>query len=174
MLPVKWIGALFILLAAATLGNRQAARQRRRVSELEEFRLALRLLSAEVGYTATPLPRALKEVVPRLGQEEVRNFFREAVGRLAEGGENAGGAWTYATEKSRRSLALEGADLAAVLRAAAGLGGLGRVEQVKQLEAAEAELAKLAAEAAEGLAGREKMWRYLGVLGGITVVILLL
>ncbi len=174
MLPVKWIGALLILLAAASLGNRQAARQRRRVLELEEFRLALRLLSAEIGYTATPLPRALKEVIPRLGRREVRDFFREAAGRLAMEGENAGGAWSYATEKSRVNLALEEADRLAILRAAAGLGGLGRVDQVKQLEMAEAELAKLAAEAAEGLAGREKMWRYLGVLGGITVVILLL
>ena len=58
--------------------------------------------------------------------------------------------------------------------AAAGLGGLGRDDQLKQLAATEALLAAHAAEAAANFTGSEKMWRYLGVLSGMAVVILLL
>lgn len=66
----KWLGAFMILAAAATWGNEQAAVMRRRVKELEDFRLGLRLLSAEIGYTSTPLPRALENVHHRLSKTD--------------------------------------------------------------------------------------------------------
>ena len=57
------------------LGEMKAARTRHRVAELEDFCLALRLLSAEIGYTSTPLPRALVQVASRLQRKPVRDFF---------------------------------------------------------------------------------------------------
>jgi stage III sporulation protein AB len=175
-MPVKWLGALLILCAAYSLGNRQALKLRRRVAELEEFRLALRLLMAEIGYTATPLPKALDILAARLRRAEVGAFFRAVRRNLAVEGQvcDASEAWMEAACCSRRELALTEEDMAVLIRAGAGLGGLGRENQVRQLELVDAQLARLAEEAAKGCSDREKMWRYLGVLGGIAVVILLL
>lgn len=170
----KTLGAVFIVLSAFLLGEQQAARLRRRVAQLAEFRLALKLLAAEIGYTATPLPLALRGITARLRRPDVVLFFQEAASALGEEGiPDAEAAWSKAAERARRKLELSGEDWAAVHRAAAGLGGLGRESQVKQLEMAELELARLMTEAAAGCREKEKMWRYLGVLSGMALVILL-
>lgn len=73
----KWAGAILIVIAAALCGNLRAAQMQRRVKQLEEFRLAMRLLMAEIGYTATPLPRALEHVQERLNDERVKREIKE-------------------------------------------------------------------------------------------------
>ncbi|MCL5982751.1 MAG: stage III sporulation protein AB [Firmicutes bacterium] len=176
MLWDRWVGLVLVLGAFYGLGEFKASQTRRRVAELEEFRLALRLLSAEIGYTSTPLPRALAMVSGRLQREPVREFFLLAgeflggEGRLAE----AAHSWAAAAERQRGILALTGDDWATLLRGAAGLGALGRSDQVRQLELAGGQLAELAAEAASRCRDGEKIWRYLGALAGLAVVILLL
>lgn len=172
---IKWLGALLIVGAATAWGNQQAERMKRRVRELEEFRLALRLLIAEIGYTATPLPRALDLVQNRLRGQPVRTFFAEALRQLQKPDVvDAAAAWQQAAGIVRAELALEPDDWPILLRASAGLGGLGRENQIKQLEAAEAALGAHAATAAAICERGERMWRYLGVMGGIAVVIILL
>jgi len=172
----KWVGLVLVLGAFYGLGELKASQTRRRVAELEEFRLALRLLSAEIGYTSTPLSRALISVAGRLRREQVREYFLVAgellggQGRLAEAAQS----WAAAAERQRSALALTDDDWAALLRGAAALGTLGRADQVRQLELAGGQLAELAAEAATRCREGEKMWRYLGALGGLAVVILLL
>lgn len=171
----RWAGVLLVFAATYGLGELKATRTRRRVVELEEFCLALRLLSAEIGYTSTPLPRALVQVAGRLQRKPVRDFFLLAgemlsgEGRLAE----AAFSWAAAEERQRTALALTGEDWAALLRGAAGLGALGRSDQVRQLEMAGRQLSERCAEAAARCRDAEKMWRYLGALGGLAVVILL-
>lgn len=171
----KWLGAFMILAAAATWGNEQAAVMRRRVKELEDFRLGLRLLSAEIGYTSTPLPRALENVHHRLSKTTVRNFFSET-GRLLKEPEvgDATAAWSGAMDRVKHQLTLTQEDWPVLMRAGAGLGNMGRDHQIQQLEAAQMQLASHAATAAARCEGGEKMWRYLGVMGGLAVVILLL
>jgi len=171
----KWTGATLIVIAAALWGNMQAGQMQRRVKQMEEFRLALRLLMAEIGYTATPLPRALEHVQDRLGDERVKTFFAEIVRQLGRPDVgDASLAWLRASEVCRRQLSLRAEDWPLIIRAAAGLGGLGRESQLKQLEAVEIQLAGHTARAAANCARSEKMWRYLGVLGGAALVIILL
>ncbi|NLM52536.1 MAG: hypothetical protein GX197_06925 [Firmicutes bacterium] len=171
----KCVGALCILSASLWWSNLQIAKLKARVRQLEAFRLGLRLLAAEVGYTATPLPRALKQVAKQLGVESVSAFFQAVCRNLQEEKfSDATGAWLAAIEAKRENLQLTANDWMILSRAAAGLGGLGRDDQLKQLAAAETQLAAQAAEAAAAFAGSEKMWRYLGILSGLAVVILLL
>ncbi|HZK25849.1 MAG TPA: stage III sporulation protein AB [Oscillospiraceae bacterium] len=172
---IKWLGAVLILAAALMWGNLQAAKLRARVRELEEFRLALRLLAAEIGYTATPLPRALEQVGKRLGNQGVQAFLAAVRQQLQDPQTaDASTAWLAAVHSVKPLLCLTPEDWAVVARASAGLGGLGRDDQLKQLAAAETQLAAQAVEAAALCASNEKMWRYLGALSGLTVVILLL
>jgi stage III sporulation protein AB len=173
---LKWLGALMILSAALAWGNCQAVRLQRRLAEIEEFRTALRLLVAEIGYTATPLPRAVDHVISRLRRPQVCAFFKQVRISL-DGSEHvtsAAAAWADAAAGCRSKMDLGRQDWDVLLRAAAGLGGLGRENQVKQLELAEAQLGHLAAEAAANCRNGEKMWRYLGAMGGLAIVILLL
>lgn len=171
----KCLGALCILSATVWWSNLQIAKLKARLQQLEAFRLGLRLLAAEVGYTATPLPRALGQVAGQIDVAGVSAFLQAVCRNLqAEKFPDAAGAWLAAVEAKRGQLQLTDEDWTVLARAAAGLGGLGRDDQLKQLAAAEAQLAAHAAEAAAAFAGSEKMWRYLGILSGMAVVILLL
>jgi len=172
----KLLGACLIMCAGLGFGGRQADKLRSRVAELDEFRLALRLLIAEVGYTATPLPRALDNVIVRLRNPEVHSFFQEVCKGLKSSRQVADAtiAWTEAAARVRGELNLRDDDWAVILRAAAGLGCLGRENQVKQLELADSQLALISSEASAVSRKNEKMWRYLGALGGISLVIILL
>jgi stage III sporulation protein AB len=172
---LKIVGGFLIVGTATVWGNQKAALLRRRVRQLEEFRLGLRLLTAEIGYTATPLPRALEEVRGRLREGQVQRFFAET-GRLLRSPEvsDASVAWMEAGRMMRGQMALAAEDWPVLMRAAAGLGGLGRENQIKQLEAAEAQLASHTASAIGCCESGERMWRYLGVMGGVALVILLL
>ena len=172
---VKWMGAFLILGAAAQWGSSQASKLRQRVKQLEEFRLALRLLAAEVGYTATPLPRALAQIGTHLDTVGVRSFFTSVCNRLREStNSDAASAWLAAATDVQGELSLTAKDWAVIARAAAGLGGLGRDDQIKQLVAAETQLAAHATDAIALCASGEKMWQYLGILSGVALVILLL
>ncbi len=173
---IKWIGALLVFIAAVAWGESQAAKLRRRGTELETFRLALRLLMAEIGYTATPLPRALGYVATRLRSSGVRSFFSEVRACLIESeqGDDASAVWTRVVAKKQNILALTAVDWEVLNRVAAGLGTLGRDDQVRQLELADMQLSAQAAEAAEACRRGEKMWRYLGMFGGLAIVILML
>lgn len=175
MIWVKWLGAGLIVAATSVWGNQQAARLRRRVRELEEFRLVLRLLGAEIGYTATPLPRAMEHVGSRLSSTHVRAFLAEVCRLLREPDvSDATAAWQQAAGIVRERLALTTEDWPVLMRAAAGLGGLGRDHQIQQLAAAETQLAAHTASALAQCESGERMWRYLGMMSGVAVVILLL
>jgi stage III sporulation protein AB len=171
----KVFGAMLILSATVLWSNAEIAKLRGRVRQLEDFRLALRLLAAEVGYTATPLPRALEQVACRMETEAVQSFFLSVARRLqGAAAADAGAAWLETVRHLQNRLQLTAKDWTVLSRTAAGLGGLGREDQLKQLGAAETQLAAHATAAAAQAAGGEKMWRYLGVLTGMAVVILLL
>ena len=172
----RWAGVLLVFVASYSLGELKASETRRRVAELEDFCLGLRLLSAEIGYTSTPLPRALVQVAGRVQRNAVRDYFL-LTGELLSGEARLAGAalsWRTAAERQNGVLALNAGDWNALLRGAAGLGALGRNDQVRQLEMAGRQLSERCAEAAARCRDGEKMWRYLGALGGLAVVILLL
>lgn len=172
---VKGLGAFFILLASMLWSNLQIARLRARVRQLQEFRLALRLLAAEVGYTVTPLPRAFRQVADMLESREVKEFFTAVCRNLRDAGSaGAEAAWMKAAAEQRKDFDLTERDWAVLTRTAAGLGGLGREDQLKQFTAVEEQLTSFSRDAEERYARGEKMWRYLGVLSGTAMVILLL
>lgn len=172
---IKWLGAALIIVATMIWGNFQAAKLRARTRQLEEFRLVLRLLAAEIGYTATPLPRALAQVAERLTLQEVQSFLTVTCQQLQQSTNiDAATAWLKAVRLVQHRFQLTPRDWTVLSRGAAGLGTLGRDDQLKQLSAAEVQLAAQAADAAENCTNGEKMWRYLGVLSGMAVVILLL
>lgn len=172
----RWAGVLLVFVASYSIGELKAAETRRRVADLEDFCLGLRLLSAEIGYTSTPLPRALAQVAGRVQRKAVRDYFLLAGELLTGEGRLAGAAfsWRTAAERQNAVLALNGEDWDTLLRGAAGLGALGRSDQVRQLELAGRQLAERCAAAAARCRDGEKMWRYLGALGGLAAVILLL
>ncbi|MCL4425995.1 MAG: stage III sporulation protein AB [Firmicutes bacterium] len=170
---IKLAGGLLVLYAFTNLGFLVGARYLRRTVELRQLQLALKTLQSEIGYTLTPLPEALDRV-GRLTGGRVGQIFERAGLLLRDGRHRSvAEAWTGAIEEEKRDLALAARDLAILRELGNRFGGVDRKGHEKHLEQAmerlwQEELSSLQAE-------KEyvRLWRYLGLLGGLAVVFLL-
>jgi stage III sporulation protein AB len=170
----KVAGALIILGASSYAGWHVAQGYARRPGHLRELQTALAVLQTEVEYGATPLPAALRSAAGATGPA-VAPIFAGAASRLGAGGRGAtpGDALREALAEEAAGSALRPEDLD-VLRALAGtLGASGREDQVRHLALARERLAGLEAQAQEQRTRYEKLARYVGVLSGAALVLIL-
>lgn len=174
MLVLKALGSGLLILATTAFGAIVAANYARRPVELRLCAAGLEHLETQIGYATTPLPEALPQVARDL-RGPVARLFRLTARELASGkGLTAGEAWKIAIERVWPGTALDRSDRESLAALAPHLGASDRADQVKHLALARQRLTTAAAEA-ERLAAREgKLWRNLGVLGGVALALILL
>ncbi|MGE5674245.1 MAG: hypothetical protein ACM3XM_10185 [Mycobacterium leprae] len=173
MLASQWAGAGLIIGASTLLGWQVAAGYARRPGQLRELQTACAILQTEVEY-ATPLPAALSAAAGAVS-EPVCGLLRAAARALTRGdGITPGEALMSAIQAEGRETALKQTDLAVLAALAPVLGISGRSDQVRHLQLARERLAGEEARAQEERNRYERVARYLGVLGGALVVMLLL
>lgn len=150
------------------LGQRFVDRHR----QLTILHMGLEILGSEISYMRTPLPTAFKKISLRL-EEPVAGIFIAAGRKLEKGQAYPRQAWREALEEKREGTALTRRDLHV-------LGQLGTVlegdsdstGQVRQLKLLEREVERLVLEAEGERNKNVRVWRYLGLLGGLAFAIL--
>ncbi|MTI79979.1 MAG: stage III sporulation protein AB [Firmicutes bacterium] len=169
---LKIIGALVILCSCGYAGFSVARDYQRRPKDLRYLQSALQMLETEISYGATPLPDALEQVANRC-DKSVAQLFLETRNRLLSGdGITAREALDDTLKKFSRNSAIKNSD-ASVLRAlGTSLGISDREDQVKHLQLAREQLRIEAAKAEEEAAKNVKLYNYLGVLGGLTIILI--
>ena len=142
----------------------------RQLTSLEE---ALLLLETEITYGSTPLTEAM-ELVARQCYPEVSSVFRQTAFELKKmEGATANEAWARSVDAFFPGSALTDGDLQVLRRFGVSLGNSDREDQVKHLELARNQL-KMAASQAEIAAGKTAVvYKYLGFLGGLFLVLVL-
>ncbi|HWI63025.1 MAG TPA: stage III sporulation protein SpoIIIAB [Symbiobacteriaceae bacterium] len=170
----KALGGALILGATSYAGWQVGAGYARRPAQLRDLQTALAVLQTEVEYGATPLPAALQSAAGAAGRAMAPLFARTAA-RLAEGGGiTPGDALRTVLDGGLPESALKPEDLE-VMRALAGvLGASGREDQVRHLTLARERLAGLEAQATDLRSRYERMARYMGVLSGAALVLILM
>lgn len=167
------MGGLLVIAATGMAGWGVARVYAHRPRQLRQFIAALQLLETEITYAATPLPDALGRVAEQL-EPPVSLFFRQVALELkSHRGYTAREAWQRSLDLYYPRSALGRGD-AGVLRGLGNSIGISdREDQGKHLRLA-AEQLKAALVAAEDSATKNvKMWNYLGLLGGLIVVLTL-
>ncbi len=170
---IKIIGACLTVAACSNIGLTWARVFEKRPQQLTALEGALQLLETEIIYAATPMSEAMKQVAAGC-DSAVAGLFRytEAELRKMEG-VTAGEAWNRAVEKFFPETALNGQDLQTLKRFGASLGTSDREDQAKHLELVKSQL-KLAAAQAESVSRKSAtVYRYLGFLGGLLLVLVL-
>lgn len=170
---LKLIGACLILAACGHIGLTWARIYEKRPQQLTALEGALQLLETEILYTATPLREALKQVEAKC-DPEVAGLFRSTAAELNKmEGITAGEAWERAAEEFFPETALSQRDLHIIKRFGAYLGASDREDQAKHLEMAKSQL-RLAASQAEAISLKNsKVFKYLGFLSGLMLVLIL-
>ncbi len=170
----KAVGFLVVVVSASLAGMTVGHSYRARARQLTDLRVGLHLLETEVTFAASALPGALDRVARGLAAP-VGDIFRGAAGLMRSGeGLAAGEAWETAARAVFPRTALEAGDLDVVLALAGYLGVTDREDQRRHIALA---VERLRAREEAALAEQrtsERMWRYLGVLGGLALGVALL
>lgn len=170
---IKLFGAMMIFTACAMLGLYQAAAFENRVKQLRQLIQAFQRLETEIDYGFTPLPAALEKISSTI-QEPVAAIFRLSAAELRQNnGSTTIQSWKDAVNTSWHKTSMKAAEKDVVLQFGSTLGISDRKDQMKHIH-----LAKNQLQAEEMIAKEEqlryaKMWKSLGVLGGVFIVIMM-
>ena len=167
------IGAITLVASCAALGFYLAAQEGFRVHDLQEFKKALMILNSEIEHLRAPLPIACANIARRV-KEPVTTLFANFSQLLAENeGETAYQLWVQAMEgqKSRTHLAAEDWDV---------LEGFGKTLGYLDKQMQQSAIAYTVDYIDEKTISlhtqsdkNKRMYRSLGVIGGLLLVVLL-
>ncbi len=171
---MKLVGAALIIFTAYLMGCQVCALYQRRVRYLEEIIMGLELFRAEVNYGLTPLPQAFQNIGKKFKNPVGSLFVDFSLSLLQGKGLSALECWRAVLEKRSSELALKDEQMEILERLGSTWGQGDKDGQRKQISLIQ-ELLKHALEGARNERQKnDKLWKYLGLLGGVTVVLFLI
>ncbi|MBH5318073.1 stage III sporulation protein AB [Paenibacillus sp. GSMTC-2017] len=170
---MKLIGAVLIIIAGTLIGFQQAARFSERPKQLKQLAHALQRLETEIGYGHTPLPEALERTA-EASTEPIASMLRAAAAGVWKAeGLSFQESWGEAVRSHWGETSMKSNEQSVILRLGSTLGISDKEDQMKHLRLALLQL-KAEEDAARDDQGRyEKMWKSLGVLFAVLIVILM-
>lgn len=172
-LVAKSVCALLIIYSATRIGLLIADNYRQRPRQLRQLQFALQLMENEISYAATPLPQIWVKLARRI-EEPIGSIFARANQLLSNRVTTTGEAFSTAIQEGIRNTSLCSSDVEVLLTLAASLGKGSRGEQVQCIRLVLSELAVEEQKAEQERQENERLWRYLGFLTGVSLVIVLL
>lgn len=172
---LKLIGAAVILFSSSMVGWQLGRHFAARPLDIRTLITCLQMLETEIVYAATPLHRALAKIGERM-RAGIGQIFLSAAELLVKEDEpqSTNESWRQAIEQNWSQTALRKTEKDILLTLGMVLGNSDRDDQQKHLRLAITHLQGLEEEARSDKERYEKMYKSLGFLGGLLVVILML
>lgn len=174
MLVLKIIGSLMIILSSSLIGNFLGSRYSHRLKNLIQLQNCIQLLETEIVYSATPLPVALENIYKK-GNKNISFIFNEIKDYLISN-KNISVYDSFLTHSQilKEKLFFTDQDIEIFLSLGQVLGASDRLDQQKHLRLIITQLKNQQEEALENKNKNERMYKSLGVLTGLAIVIVLL
>ncbi|MDC0759995.1 stage III sporulation protein SpoIIIAB [Brevibacillus sp. AG] len=170
---VKLMGAVLILFSASMVGWQIGKYYANRPVQLRALLVALQMLETEIMFGMTPLQRAFVKVGHRVSEEVGKVFLLAAEFLQTEQAHSAEEALQQAMNRLWAQTALRRQEREVLESLGQVLGSSDREDQQKHLRLAVTHLRGLEEEARAEQEKYEKMYKSLGFLGGLLVVILM-
>jgi stage III sporulation protein AB len=170
---IKLIGAVFIIFAGTMLGFYQALQLSARQRQIRQTIQALQRLETEILFGFSPLPEALQAVADSSSGPVASLFARSAEGLVSGTAETVQLSWKMAVADVWHHTAMKRNERDTLLQLGSVLGKSDRADQAKHLRLAVSVLAAEETAAGEDNRRYGKMWRSLGLLSGVLIVILM-
>lgn len=169
MIFFKIILLISIVITSTILGILFSKKYSNREKELKEMKSALNMFATKIKFTYEPIPNVFLEIANKI-QGNVGQIFARASNRMKE--ESAGDAWENAFIDVPNNLSKEDVTILANLGRLLGQtdieGQISEIEVVTQFLDTQLENAK------QEKIKNEKMYRTLGIVGGLTIAIILI
>lgn len=168
MIIIKSILLISIFGISIFLGLALANKYKGRVIDLKNIRNSLNILETKIKYTYDPLPRIFETLSNSFGNG-IGEIFKMARDKMKE--LSAGEAWKIAIENSNTNMNVE--DLS-ILKNFDKLLGKTNVEgQLSEIELLKRYIDTQIKKAEEAQRKNEKLYKDLGIIVGLTIVIIL-
>ena len=169
MILVKIIIYSFIFLSCSLIGILISKKYSNRVNELKEFKNALNMIKTKIRYTYAPLPEIFAEISENV-DTNISNVFKNAAEKMNIC--TAGEAWDLALKIE--DLNINNEDRNALRNLSKLLGKTDLEGQLNQIEMTSDFLDKQIRTAENQRDKSEKMYRTLGMIMGLAIVIILI
>lgn len=169
MLEIKIVIYTFIFLSCSLIGILISKKYANRVNELKEFKNALNIFKTKIRYTYEPIPDIFMQISENINSN-IRNVFSQAANKMNVLA--AGEAWNIALKMEELSINQE--DRNALENLSKLLGKTDLQGQLNQIEMTEDFLNEQIRKAEQEKNKNEKMYRTLGAIIGMVIVIIVM
>lgn len=170
---LKLLGGSLVIISSSMIGFIVAGYYKQRPEILRNLQGALSMLETEINYAHTPLPEALKNVGKRC-EKEVSELFIKTMRHLTKNeGLTAGESWEKALNEFSKKTSLKENEIEILTSFGKYLGISDKDDQIKNIKLTIANLKQQEALAIEERQKNERLYKYLGVLVGLAIFLLL-
>ena len=169
MLVIKILVYSFIFITCSIIGILKSQKFIYRVDELKEFKNALNMFKTKIKFTYEPVPEIFNQISNSM-KPNIGNIFRIASNNMKL--YNAGEAWYKAIDTEILNINSE--DKSILKNLGKLLGATDASGQISQIEVTSAFLDEQIKKAEYEREKNEKMYRKLGMILGLGIVIVLL
>ena len=170
---LKIIGSLLVVMSSALLGFYFAYKEEFRIKDLSELKKALGILKSEIEFARTPLPEAFLHISERV-EKSVGGIFYEMANKLSKkGSDSISDIWTEVFLESTKKTYFASEDLELICSFGKTLGYLDAQMQSNTIAMITDNIDTKIQFLTELSIKNKKMYRSLGVLGGILLCVVL-
>lgn len=169
MIILKYIIMCLVLLISILLGNIISKRYTLRVKELKDFKNALNIIESKIKFTYEPLPEIFIQT-SKLLSENISNIFINASKNMKELSSEE--AWNKGIEETNTYLKKE--DIENIKCFGKMLGKTDKEGQISQLELTKTFVEMQIKKAKEEEEKNSKLYKTLGIVCGLALVIVLI
>jgi len=170
----KILGSVIILVSSTLVGLLVANKYKIRVKQLKDIRGNFQIIETEIFYTATPIIEVMEKISKQARQPLCKIYDDIAKKLKKREGESLGDIWKNAFERRKEYTCFTKEDLETINFFGSILGTTDRQSQVKNAKLVQSQLMKLEEHAEKDYIKNEKLFRNLGILLGLAIVIILL
>ncbi|MDK2798707.1 MAG: stage sporulation protein [Clostridiales bacterium] len=169
---LKLIGCILIVGSSTIMGYTIANKYAKRPEELRALQAALQMLESEIIFSVNPLPDAFERISKYVPKNIHKLFAHSAYLLKQRTGITAQEAWSISVHQTREEMHLEKEDREILISFGNSLGCSDREQQLKNIHLACSKLALEEKKAEKLREKNEKLYKNLGVLGGILVALI--
>jgi stage III sporulation protein AB len=169
---IKLIGSIIIIITTTALGMVYAKSKVDRVRQINSFISAFNMLEIEIKFALSLLPDAFIKIAKSY-DKKIGEIFGYTANKILEYKINACEAWCEAINKKLPDLCLTNDDKDILMTLGSSLGEIDGESQIKNIRLIVERLKNQMTKAEEDKQKSEKLFKNLGILSGLTLVIIL-
>lgn len=172
MLFVKYSVLFFIFLIAALIGNLFSKKYKNRVEELKSFKEAFNIIEAKIKFTYEPLGDIFEEISNLFYKNKINCIFRDTKNNMKK--MDIKTSWNEAIDENKYIFNLNDEDINTIKKIGNMLGKTDVQGQLSEINLNMNFLDTQITYAEESRKKNEKMYRTLGTIFGLAIVIILI